>query len=284
MKQEKNTYPRKELSFHQLGAENFSPEVPTIYAIEWDGVTYELLIHRQPKSGQAVVWGNGAVDKTKHSLPIFQRHSWGNSQAFNGIWYFDPTLYRGESSLYWCYGTNDRWYLKDIAYLVYFILNTWNISMKQVLYFGSSGGGFTSMMLAVLLRGKALAINPQFDCRRYYNSTYLNLLKEHVLDTSEELITARISVVECIRKEKYFPSIHVVENLLSKRDMKDQLIFFLEEISSCDEEGPLRITFYRNTNGHNGLPSKEQCIELIKQDMPTPELPPEWIRRIAKKS
>ena len=82
----------------------------------------------------------------------------------------------------------------------------------------------------------------------------------------EELIPERISVAEYIRKETYFPSIHIIENLLSENDMNDQLAFFLKEISLCDEEGPLRLrlAFYRDIKGHAGLPSSTKCIKWIR--------------------
>ncbi len=275
-------YPRRLVSFQKINEETFSPTEPTVYVIEWDGVIYELLISYQPENRQTVVWGNGAIDKGKHPMPIFQRHSWGKELDFNGIWYFDPTLYLGEANLCWCYGTNARWYLKDIAYLVYIIVNRWQISLQNTLFFGSSAGGFTSICLAILLHGKALAINPQFDCRRYF-STHVKRFKKQVLEIAEELIPERISVVECIRKEAYFPSIHIIENLLSENDMKDQLAFFLKEISLCDEEGPLRLAFYRDIKGHVGLPSSKKCMEWIRQDMSIVDktealLPPKWIQ------
>ncbi len=277
-------YPRKNLHFHQVGVEDFSPAEPTIYAIEWDGVTYELLIRRQPENRQAVVWGNGDVDKKKHSLPIFDRHSWGKELTFNGIWYFDPTLYRGEASLCWCYGTNDRWYLKDIAYLIYLILRKWNVSLQQVLYFGSSAGGFTSMMLAVLLHGKALAINPQFDCMNFW-PRLVGLFKKQVLRSGEEVLLERVNIVELIKKEHYCPSIHIVQNLLAENDMKKQVSVFLQQLPLCDEDTPIQIDFYKNIKGHSGIPSKEECLELIQKEIPLPDkehilFTPQWLPEI----
>lgn len=192
-------YPQKNISFSDLNNENFSPHEPTIYSIDWHGVKFYFLLRRISTSNKVVLWGHGAIDKKK-PMPVFHRHTWGSEIDVNGIWYFDPSCYLGEANLCWGYGTNDRWFLKDIAYIIWCILKKWGISTSDALFFGSSGGGFTSIALATFLRAKAFVINPQLFCEKY-NSIALNRFKSSCLKDNEELKSERLNIFLIMKKK-----------------------------------------------------------------------------------
>lgn len=263
-------YKRRSVQFFQLGEEDFSPAEPTVYAIDWDGVTYEFLLSRRPESHQAVVLGNGALDRSKHPLPIFQRHSWGKNISCNAIWYFDPTVYRGEATLCWCYGDNTRWYLEDIAYLVKMILSKWGISIENTLFFGSSGGGFTSVMMATLLRGKALVFNPQLFIQNYYPGM-VKPFKKAVLLPGEMLIEERINAVSLFLREGYYPSLHIIQNIRAQKDVEEQLTVFLKHLPMLNQDlSFLRIDFYSDAGGHKALLPKNETLQSIYEDLVLP--------------
>lgn len=64
------------------------------------------------------------------------------------------------------------------------------------------------------------------------------------------------------------PQIHLLINTASERDYNTQLNPFLKELDTFDiERSFLKKTKYYNEAGHGGMPSKEQCISIIHNDL-----------------
>ena len=69
------------------------------------------------------------------------------------IYYNDPTLYLGKLSLGWGQGELNRFYLQDIANILEIVFVKLKVDSKNVLFYGSSGGGFMSLILAGFVKG-----------------------------------------------------------------------------------------------------------------------------------
>ena len=263
------------IPFSDLIQEDFRISEPTLYEIHWNGVKFEFLLSRKPNSNQAAVFGTGDVgsSKTKYQFPIFSRGRWANDLLCNGIWYFDPTVYLGEATIGWYYGTNQRWYLKDIAEIIRHILQKWNITMENTVFSGSSGGGFSSILLASMLKGKAAAMNPQFNAANFHAHA-VDRLKKAVLNPGEELLDERMNTVSLIRQTNYFPQIYVKQNLKASKDLETQLLPFLNEIQQlqfdCKER--VHIEFYNAEGGHNAMPTQEETLNWIYHILEQPLL------------
>ncbi|MDD3164310.1 MAG: heparinase II/III family protein [Oscillospiraceae bacterium] len=264
-------YQRKTVAYEALAQETFQAAEPMIYEVQWEGVGFEFLINWKPNLDQAVVFGTGALGTARDTWPIFSRASWMEDLPGSGIWYFDPSVYLGDVALCWGYGTNDRWYLENIAYLLHVILEKLSISMERTLFCGSSGGGFTSIALAAMLHGKALAINPQFDVRNYWSSS-VEKLKAAVLRETEQLIDARIDLALLMQREGFFPQIHLYQNIWTKADVELQLLAFLREICRfqlpCQQK--FEVEFFCAEGGHSVMPSKEETLRLIAAGLALP--------------
>lgn len=100
-------------------------------------------------------------------------------------------------------GARDKrpFYLKDIAVLIEKFMKKVQVSPSNVLFYGSSGGGFMSMFLAGYVKGaKALVNNPQTcltkwlktPVRQVFNLSYPNLTEDEVIASYGE----RINVVK----------------------------------------------------------------------------------------
>ena len=254
-----------------MAQESFRSSEPIIYEILWNDVKYEFLINWREGSHQAVVFGTGAIEKGKYNPPIFSRNTWMQDLPCSGIWYFDPTIYLGEATLCWCYGTNKRWYLEDICAIVKKILDKLEVRMSDTLFFGSSGGGYTSAILASMLHGKATAINPQWIILNYYPE-HVKRFQETVLKPGENLLDERIHAISLFKRESNFPFIHLIQNIMAERDMTTQLIPFLSEITvaQIDCGGRLIVEFYSAEGGHNAMPSKDETLRLIGEDLKRP--------------
>ena len=267
------SYKTKKIKYEELEQEKLNYLIPILYEIDWDGVKYEILVNCKRRSKKAVIFGTGAIIKDK-PLPVFSRASWMRHMSYNGIWYFDPTVYLGDLVLGWGYGTNERWYLQDIAKLVEIFLKKMKVSNENTLFFGSSGGGFTSILLATIFRSRATAINPQLDVTQYFAGS-VEQLQKAVLKPDETLIPQRTNAVVFIKENGYLPVIHLVDNLFSAHDTKTQLQLFINQLAAdkvnCSDR--LTVDFYSAKGGHGGMPSKEACLRIIEEDLARP-MPP----------
>ena len=268
-------YKTKRILFEELDKEDFKPKEPTIYDILWNDVHFEFLINHKEESNKAVIWGTGVVNKkVTTSIPIFSRATWMNNINYTSIYYFDPTLYvNDEITLGWGYGTNDNWYLEKIAYLINYILDKQNIDRKNILFYGSSGGGFIAIMLATMFHSKCAVVNPQFIVENYIekgNTTItIERLRKYCLKENENLLPERINVVELMKKENYIPQIHLSQNIQAEKDITTQLNPFLQELSysGLDCTDRIKIELYYDEKGHNGMPSKEKCLQTINENL-----------------
>ncbi len=265
-------YPVREIRYQDLENELFDSAVPTVYAIVRDGVRFEFLVRRRKHCHQAVVFGTGTLSVPREKWPFFSRHTWMDDIPYNCIYYFDPTLYLGGVMLAWGYGTNRRWYLREIGGLLRTILGKLGVEPKDALMMGSSGGGFTSLMLATMLRSRALAINPQTDFRRYYAEDSVRALRESVLKPGEDWLPERANVATLIRRERYCPYMHIVQNLLVMQDVVTQLTIMQKELCGGAADvrcgiGKFKIEFYYDRGGHGAMPPKETCLEYIRRDL-----------------
>ena len=259
-------YPVIKITIDDIKNTDFTTVNPAIYEIFVRGYKYEILVNVKNNYKKAVVFGTGAVDRSK-SLPRFNRCSWADDIDATCIYYSDPTLYKTEQvRLCWCYGDNSDWCLKTIAHLITKILVNLSISLDNTLFFGSSGGGFTAMALATILRGRATVINPQFFARNTID--FFDSFKETVNYDDTNLIESRIDILELIKSEGYLAPIHLIINFASERDFEFQYKPFVEKMYQNGFNMPLyNITEYYNERGHNGMPSKEKCIQIIENDL-----------------
>lgn len=261
------TYPTVTLNYEALDQVQFEPGKGTIYDILWDGVHFEFFVHYKPDAPGCIIMGTGLVD-SQRPRPYFSRISWAEDLPATAIYYSDPTSYKKGCHLGWGYGTNDRWYLMDIATLLKKLLSKLGIPLGQVLFFGSSGGGFTSILLASMFKSRALAINPQIFVENYKEAP-VRALKNSCLKPGESLLPERVDVLAAFRHLGYFPHIHILVNLRSENDRDAQLLPFMRLLPHSASVSPerLHIDCYTAEGGHNAMPSKTRCLQLIGNDL-----------------
>ena len=256
-------YLTRRLCYDELERGCFTPGQLTLYQIELDGVVFELLLHLVPNSDQMVVLGNGNVRKDAQ-LPTFQRIGWYAQLPCSSLWYFDPSLYLGDARLCWGYGTAQRWYLRDIARILEKIGNILDISGNNLVFYGSSGGGFTSMMLACMLRGKAEVLNPQCYPANYH-AYLVEPMKRTCLEPGGELEQVRVDPVELFRREGFVPYIHCTQNSGAEDDVYGQLLPFLDALKRAfpGDSPPVDVRYFFSEKGHNSWPIPQECIQGI---------------------
>ena len=237
--------------------------------VNYNDVIYEFLIRFSSKNKNLICTGSGAYNPLKISPPIYSRHSWQSEFEESVIYYNDPTLYNTpELFLGWGIGKNDEWYLSVISDIIQILALKNDIKSEDILFFGSSGGGFTSIILSTIIKNSAAIVNnPQMLCKNYLNFEFIvkSCFDNLDLETILAQYSHRFDVVEMFKREKYMPDITYAANVNSKVDLDDQLIPFINSIASLENfDYRVKMILYQNDNGHVGVLNKKETLKLIK--------------------
>ncbi|MGP4038854.1 glycosyl transferase family 2 [Gracilibacillus sp. D59] len=267
-------FKKRNISFHQLEREIFDQKEPFILDVEKEGIHYEFLIKMNSDNDKAIVFGSGAYDASSDlQPPIFQRHKWIGEFEENLIYYNDPTLYLGSINIGWGFGREDVYYLKEISTIIMYLLKRLNISLNKTLLYGSSAGGFMSLMLGGFLKQPLVLVNnPQTIVWNYYerhvnamfNSTMPNMEREEIIKKYKK----RLNVVKFYKEEQFVPKIIYLQNVSSNRDIThhlDPFILGLKEIEDSNFNEKVEITLYADKkSGHNPL-KKNETLRYIEK-------------------
>lgn len=269
-------YNTKILKYSEIINYDFKCSEPTLFVVYKNNVKYDLLIKFNPQYKNLICLNSGAYDKNACNLPVFHRLSWNNEIPASLIYCNDPTLYLGDIKLGWFYGEQSNHYLTELANILTYVSASLNYNLSDAIFYGSSAGGFASIMLATILKGKAVVNNAQTDILKFW-PTPIAALKKAVLKEGEDFIKSRTSLINFFKINKYIPKIHFYQNLASSFDMKNMVLPFLTELCSLSSS-PIRIydcNFYYyyqsidNQDPHNPL-DKAQTIEILKKHLTYP--------------
>jgi len=232
-----------------------------VHEININNLSVNLKVFIKPNNNKLVVFSNGAVDRTKKDPPIFQRSSWYKEIDANCIFLDDKTIHQALLNTGWGVGTADRHYLKDYSIIIKKIASLLSIHDNNVTYYGSSAGGFMSIILATFHTDSlAIVNNPQIDLNKHFNPNSVNKLFEAVFPNSkrEDIIknySERINVVENILKQEYMPNLVYIQNKQSIPDMNIHYNPFFESIEKhqLDISSVQSILYNNEKLGHNPL-------------------------------
>ncbi|MGM0853924.1 MAG: heparinase II/III domain-containing protein [Bacillota bacterium] len=257
----------------------FPSDQPFLLTITLEDVKYEFYINLKKDSDRLVVLGSGAYNSAKMSPPVFQRFSWAEDIHASTIYYNDPTLYLGKINLGWGQGTEDRFYLEELAGILDEIFIRLSATRDKVTFYGSSAGGFMSLYLAGLLKGTSAVVNnPQTIVNNYYEGhvtrmyecAYPNLSKEDIL----KQFTQRLNIIEFYKSIKYIPTVYYLQNLGCNHDVKNHLTPFVESIKAVNESygfNNIKFDYYFNKEqGHDPLDQEQTLKFLNKNDLFSP--------------
>lgn len=240
------------------------------HEININDLNVNLKVFIKPKNNKLVVFSNGAIDRAKKNPPIFQRSSWHKEVDANCIFIDDKTIHGELLNTGWGFGTADRFYLKDYSIIVKVIAGLLSIKDQDVTYYGSSAGGYMSIILATFHTDSlAIVNNPQIDLNKHFNPNSVNKLFNHVLPnlTRKEIVAKfsnRINVIDNILKLNYLPNLVYIQNKQSIPDMKIHYNPFFEtlEKNNLDLNRIQSILYNNEKLGHNPL-NQETTLFII---------------------
>ena len=269
------------LNFDEISSFKFPLDEPFGLQIIYDNTLYCFITRFSSKNKNLICCGPGAhernVVKNGEVIkpPFFARWSWEKYYSESYIAYADPMyFYDDKIKIGWFVGNKKQWYLKDLSIIIQELCKNQKIQNNNILFFGSSLGGFTSVVLGTLIRNSKVLINNS----QLFILNYKKPFPEQVLDIVHESfdgteknemineIKYRLDVVELFKKENYAPFITYYVNTESENDIFKHEIPFLEKVYKLEQFNGLDIINYREVKEfpHQPLPP-EKTIELIKE-------------------
>lgn len=268
-KMKKLPYPVEKIDYYDL--ENYKVKEDLLYILEIkkDNVKYEYLINRKTDNDKLIVFNNGAIAGGNVKVPVFQRHSWANMLKTSSVFCMDPTLYVNDLSVGWGVGKNEDYYLENSSLILKTIIQKMNIELEDTVIYGTSAGGFLSIIMGIYLKGaKVVADNTQLDVSNWAFISAVDYVMEYCFDNIGTALKypERFSVVEAFIKHNYVPKIYLHVNLCSKVDNSMQLAPFLEKIETMKNVTEYNnieiILHYEEKKGHDGL-SQDEAIKFL---------------------
>lgn len=204
-----------------------------------------LYAHIKDKKLPLTIFGQGALDRSKIEIPRFQRMNWSDMIDENVVVINDPTLFIDTIPLGWCIGNPDYYPLPRIVEAIAIVAEQLEIGPKNLLFYGSSGGGFTSLMMASYFSGSSvLANNPQIDVLKFKRGGTGVLLRLafggiSIPDAYSKYGT-RFSVIERYKQpDAVVPRIYYWQNLFDDDHCRDQMVPFMNFLAEHAQQGDL---------------------------------------------
>ena len=248
------------------------PKNELIYLIvEYENFDYEFLLRDLDESDKLTVLGSGAFNKEKgydRTGPWFNRWSWTFDDST--LYYHDPTLYLADD-IYgpWGLGTPETWYLEKISIITAKIAEVMGVRNNDILFYGSSAGGFTSLMLSIMVKDSVcLAEVPQFDITSW--GSFWRPLKNASFDMDDkefvEKYGNRVSVMKLIQQKEYIPNAYVLMDCSAEYDFTRQYLPFFKRLNNFkyDIKGnSMKLIIFGKNMGHSALP-KDVVLSMIR--------------------
>jgi glycosyltransferase involved in cell wall biosynthesis len=262
-------YPTEKIDYDDLDSYIINENMPYILEVKKDKVKYEYLINWKKDNNKLIVFNNGAIANGNVKVPVFQRYSWLQILKTSSIFCMDPTLYVNDLSVGWGVGKNENYYLENSSIILKYIISKMNIKLENTVIYGTSAGGFLSIIMGVYLKGaKVVADNAQYDVANWAFISAVDKVINYCFDNIGIALKypERFNVVDTFIKHNYVPPIYLHVNVCSSVDNSMQLVPFLQKIEkmkSIIEYNDIFITLhYEETKGHEGL-SQEEAINVL---------------------
>lgn len=256
------------VEFEDITFEILQRASPDILRVMKDGIDFYFKINFKTSSNKAVIFSNGAYKPKKNTPPVFMRSKWLNDYDCTCICVDDRTIHGKNVRVGWGIGTPERHYLLDMSSIIKKILSEINVTSANTIYFGSSAGGFMSLMFAVLhKRSHAIVNNPRIyaykssSINSIYKGLFPGLTPQHI----NKKYGGRMSVTHLMNKRNYVPNVLYILNRDSKSDYQEQYIPFTKMAEKYNIDlSKISFWLYSDKNNPHDFIPREKTAAIIK--------------------
>ena len=247
------------------------------YSLFEDGIGFDFYLNY--KKGEKFLIGlPGAIDRNKR-VYNFQRYSWSKDVNYSFMSILDPTIHeKNELDIGWFQGKSNNYLIPKLASLLKKLFIKNGINEEDVLFFGSSAGGFVSLQLSNFFPlSKVVVINPQIYIDKYYKRKYTQLINYSYNGMSNSEIRAKFSnrISIDIDFSKRVAPIFYYQNSEDKHHITHHLGRYLETLDkeiveqvtigdSLDVDKKMHLISYSDCEKKHTPPNKEETLKIIE--------------------
>lgn len=249
-----------------------------VYKFLNNGIEYNLFTHFKKGNKKLLILGQGAIETSEiKQKPVFHRHSWTKDFDCNVIILSDPTVNIGrnkELSLGWFQGDKNNNCMYHVIQLLRTFVRTLDIEHKNIIFFGSSAGGFSSLMMAPHFKGSLACVNnSQTNIFNYHMENVEALLYSNfdgmTIEEYKQKYPTRFYPIHLYQKLNYIPNIYYIQNLVDKFHTKHHYELFIRDLMKMSRESNIvcnvnSCLYYDEETGHAPM-SKQETLEHINK-------------------
>lgn len=252
------------------------------YATSINGINFNFFASVK-NSDKLLVLLPGATNREKGHLD-FQRYSWSRDFDFNVIAMSDPTMRPdNDISIAWFQNTTNAYGIDALGVLIKKLAHDSGIKEENILFFGSSGGGFTGLKLANSFPlSPVIAINPQIYLYNYskphfekmVDHCYPGLSMQEVMRNYKDRLVVKLDSEARKAPSFIFQNIHDDKHLnLHTRHMlrhmpeSDYTEFEIGSPLSSDKM--LQVVYFADEESGHTPPGKDDTMAMIRSVLQT---------------
>nr|AEQ62034.1 WnmC [Neisseria meningitidis] len=234
----------------------------------------------QDKKKKIVFFFPGATNRSKSKFDM-QRFSWSSElNDVETVFFADPTYKpNNDLSIGWFQHTYKDFGIDALEKLIRHITALKGYAQDEMVFFGSSAGGFVSLKLAERFdKSDAICINPQIYLPKYSRDFYQHLLSVCYPGLSEQEVLERFGDRIAVTKDlsQNTGRIIIFQNQYDENHMKNHIGYYLKNhnLINC------RLSFenYSPENVENGLSVVIYQDEKLGHSPPSKEITLQWIQ------
>lgn len=212
---------------------------PAIYHIGIGKLVLSVYFKPVFSSDSFYVFSPGYLDRKNFKHPYFQRLKWFDEIECSGLIITDPTLGKYDNiGISWFQGDKDRFAIFDISIVVEKFRLFLGLRNSKLLFFGSSAGGFASLMLSTIAKGSCCLVNnPQTNVFRFREPFITNMLRVCYpgmsLESVRQKYMTRMSVAKFMEANQSIPKCIYLQNIADREHYEGHMLPFLKSIGKA---------------------------------------------------
>jgi len=258
-----------EIKFENINTQFLKENMNSEIKIVKNNLDFYIKLNIKEGMNNLIAFSNGAINPDKKNPPVYMRHKWGDEFNASCIFIDDRTTHDFDLKIGWGIGTPDRHYIIDYIEIIKCISEHLNIKDENIIYYGSSAGGFMSIAMATLHKGSTSIVNNPQTYIKNYSKFYVNQIYERIFPELNKVeilkkYSERFSLLNLMSKNKYVPKIIYLQNRKCKSDVINHVIPFLRNADKYKINlSNLNLIYYNDVKaGHNPL-KREQTVKYV---------------------
>ena len=260
------------LEFKEIKQYSFPLDKPFGLQIKYGEQLFCFIIKFSSKNNNLICFGPGAHERNINKPPYFDRWSWFSHFEESTLAYADPMFFLDDKLRIGWFTGGKKWDLKILSEIIQELSRNQRILNDNILFYGSSGGGYVSIALGTLIKNsKVLVNNPQIFLMNFDKKTLktlFNLLEKELKCKRQNIVENlqyRFNLIELFKKEQYSPSITYYLNILSENDITEHASPFINQLIKLNYFNGINFCLYKQSKKipHEPLPTNV-TINIIK--------------------